>query len=147
VIGGPATRTIAPALVAVLLAAGCVPNGSGQAEPVDVPLSVTTTLAKPPTADCRSDKATCMIHLRAVIRNNGQEDVWAMFCEVVGKDADGDIVLRGHLNTAPAGIAVDAGRSTTDFATIGPIRERRAAALRSLAGKCDAYVWHGQVPI
>jgi hypothetical protein len=88
-----------------------------------------------------------------VVADDGDEDVWAMNCRVSGTGASGRPVFGGGaahgpivLGIQPAGIAADAGRSVTDFATIGPVNERQAAAVRTLWGTCDAYVWHGQVP-
>jgi hypothetical protein len=138
-----ATLLLRSACTTALLAVACSP-GSGHAERVDVPLHVAVSLVKPATWDCHANR--CRLHVKAVIANDGDEHVWAMYCRAVGVDADGAVVTSGVLPTGPAGFAVDSGHSTTDFTTL-PVSMRQARDVNSLSGTCRAYVWHGLVPI
>jgi hypothetical protein len=142
-----ASPLVRPALVgaAFVLVACSGSYLSGHAERVDVPVRVSVSLTEPPTSDCHAHG--CALHVKAVITNQGEQHVWAMFCQVVAHDADGAALARLPLSGPPAGFGVDPGRSTTDVGVVGPISKRRAPDVNGLSGACRAYVWHGQVPI
>jgi hypothetical protein len=129
-----------------VLSARCTAHlGSGYAERVDVPLSIAAKLATAPLSKCRAHG--CWLHLELVVTNDGDQDVWAMDCRIEGVDASGMTLFRRDVATAPAGMAVRARRSMTDFASVRSITKAEANRLQAVRGTCEPYVWHGDVPI
>jgi hypothetical protein len=114
----------------LLLLTGCGASHHGSAEPLP-DIHVTLVLRSLPSQEC------CLITLV----NPSDQKVNA-YCRIRARKLDGAFVYRGLVATGPAGFFVDPGRSRQGFFFL-PIRLSHV----TYSARCDAVVWHGEVPI
>lgn len=133
-------------MFAVVALASCGGTG-GRAERVDVPLSVTVTLAQGARSDCH--QSGCVIHYRAVVIDQGSQPVYARDCVISGLDSSGRVIFQ-----TPVALGFPAGGYTAQgspFRGAGSlpkgISPHDALKLSKLSASCSAYVWHGTAPI
>ena len=138
-------RVLIPMML-VVAAATCGGSG-GNAERVNVLLSVTVTLTQAPTRDCHSGK--CSIHYRVVVTDEGTQAVYARDCVVRALDPTGRTILQTSVIVGfPAGGYTEPGAPFQgEGALPHPMPRQQAARISALSGSCSAYVWHGTPPI
>jgi hypothetical protein len=131
---------------AVVALASCGGAG-GHAERVDVPLSVTVTLAQKARSDCH--QSGCLIHYRAVVIDQGSQPVYARDCVISGLDSVGRVIFQTPVSLGfPAGGYTAPGSPFHEAGSLPKsISQRDALELSKLSASCSAYVWHGTPPI
>ncbi len=131
----------------LVAATSCSMPGSGSAERVNVPLSVTLTLTKPATSDCNAKR--CTIHYRAVVTDEGSQAVYGRDCVVRALDPTGRSILQTPVALGfPAGAYTEPGSPFQENEVLPlPIPRPQAARVSTLSGSCLAFIWHGTTPI
>ena len=140
------TRCSVAAMILCLTLTSCH-QGSGYAERVDVPLSVSIHVVSTPKPRC--GPVHCQVGYRVEITDQGNEAVYARDCVARGLDQYGHAVFETVFGFGIGpGASTEPGKPYRGRGTlIAQVDSKQMESVRSLEGSCLAYVWHGNVPI
>ena len=140
------TLSLVAAVVFGLTLPGCHP-GSGYAERVDVPLSVSIRRVGEPITTC--GPLVCHIGYAVVISDEGDRAVVARDCVVRGLGRDRHQVFEAIFGSGIGpGAETEPGKPYRARGTFSAkVTKEEMARVRSLEGTCLAYIWHGTIPI